>query len=296
MSSLVVRLTGGLGNQMFQYACGRAIADRYAMDLRLDASQFGRDRLRPYSLGALCITAAKATRREMACFYAPWPARVLRRAFGYTSRHPGMQPSGQIIAEQGLGFQAVDVDPTRPVLLTGYWQSEKYFAHLRDALLIELAPRQPAAGRNAELLARIHEEESICVHVRRGDYVSHAKTSAAHGTCDARYYETALERLLQAGRRPSVFVFSDDPTWTRRHIVPPGVPCTYVDHNGPGQPWEDLRLMAAGRRFVIANSTFSWWGAWLSNRKDKTVIAPAVWFRDASRDGDGIVPDGWMRM
>ena len=135
----------------------------------------------------------------------------------------------------------------------------------------------------------------MSLHIRRGDYVSNAKIAGVHGTIALDYYARAAALIAErAGGDPVFFVFSDDPAWAAANLTL-GWPTRIVDHNG-ARASEDLRLMAACRHHIIANSSFSWWGAWLSPAADKTVVAPQPWFRDPALDDSTIVPQGWIRL
>ncbi len=159
----------------------------------------------------------------------------------------------------------------------------------------DLVLKVPPAGRNAEMLREIQACEAVAVHIRRGDYVSNPVTAAVHGACGMDYYREGLSRLDQVVTRPHLYVFSDDIPWVRENLKT-SHPVTYVDHNSADEPCEDLRLMSACKHFVIANSSFSWWGAWLSAFPGKRVVAPKRWFATDSKDSRDQVPDSWIRI
>jgi hypothetical protein len=159
---------------------------------------------------------------------------------------------------------------------------------LREELTFKDAPD----AANAAMLRQMASCEAVVVHVRRGDYVSNAAFHAVHGICDVAYYRRGLELLRQTVRDPHCFIFSDDPDWVKQNLKL-DAPCTYVTHNVGKQDYEDLRLMSHGQHFIIANSTFSWWGAWLSRHPAKQVIAPRRWFQSEAASGRDIVPEAW---
>jgi hypothetical protein len=129
--------------------------------------------------------------------------------------------------------------------------------------------------------------------VRRGDYVQNPVTNARHGLCPLEYYHTAVRTLAAQVPDPQFFVFSDDPDWTQQNLKLP-YPTTYVTCNGLERDYEDLRLMSHCRHHIIANSSFSWWGAWLSTFPAKTVLAPSTWFREPPQASRDRVPAGWL--
>jgi hypothetical protein len=285
---VITHLCGGLGNQLFQFAAGRALAARLDRPLFVDASDYPRFPLRTFELDHFRAPVRHAPRRYR------WFLRAGRTPLA------AILPAGLRvlrIREQTHAFQPwPDVPASLPAFLSGYWQSERYFAEIAATVREDFQVATPATGRNAALLAEIAACDSVAVHVRRGDYVSVPAAAAFHGLCGLDYYEAAFERIEAAVSRPRYFVFSDDLPWARGHLRFRH-PAVFVDHNATAPPCEDLRLMAACRHFVIANSSFSWWGAWLSRQPeaDKLVIAPRRWFLvpDANLDR---TPPSWVRL
>jgi hypothetical protein len=155
--------------------------------------------------------------------------------------------------------------------------------------------RHPLQATNAQLLRRIEADHAVSIHVRRGDYVANPINVAFHGALDLSYYRAALDALGPAAEGATLYVFSDDPAYCREHFKL-GWPTVVVEPSHPDRPWEDLRLMAACRHFVIANSSFSWWGAWLSTHADKRVVAPRRWFSGADHDTSDLCPPDWTRL
>ena len=289
---IVMRISGGLGNQMFQYAAGRRLALARGTELVVDLSPLDDPRLPPprsYELGAYPVRATIAGDAELAAIAerrASLAARIARRVCG-----------GRRIAEteRRFHFDPEVLDLPDGSRLQGYWQSERYFADAADDVRRELTLERPAAGRNAELLERIDACHAVSVHVRRGDYVTVPEIHAAHGLCSLDYYRRASRHVAARVADPVFFVFSDDPDWVHDHLRLEGE-TVQVDHNGPDAGPEDLRLMSRCAHHVIANSTFSWWGAWLDPRPDKIVVAPRQWFQDGERDTSDLVPAGWVRL
>lgn len=296
---IFVSLQGGLGNQCFQYAAGRALSMASGQPLKLDLSGFSREARgttpRSYELDKLKVEAPRASEDEMRVF-ALRPG-LLFRMRRRLSRLAGVRPpGGRVLRDGDHRFRPLQADPERDTCLDGYWASEKYFDSIAGLLRQELVPRDAPAGRNAELLSRLAGEESASVHVRRGDYVSLPQARAFHGLCGEDYYRRACEILKREFAGIRFYVFSDDPAWCRRHLgFLDGA--EFLDHNGPGQGHWDMRLMSACRRHVIANSSLSWWGAWLDPREDKRVIAPAQWFSPESQaDSLDVCPPSWQRL
>lgn len=289
---IVVRLMGGLGNQMFQYAAGRRLAHVSGVPLKLDLSWFrsaARATPRSYGLHPFAIAEAFASDAELARIAAP-----AKRLAGLIARFTPLYLP--YLKEKHFHFDPGLLKPRRNAYLDGYWQSEKYFSDIRDIIASELTVREPAQGMNRELAELMADPEltSVSLHVRRGDYVSSPKVSSLHGSCSPQYYAKAMELIACRVPRPHFYVFSDDPQWAGDNL-PTSHPCTFVRHNGPEHAHEDMRLMTLCRHHIIANSTFSWWGAWLCRNADKIVIAPRQWFAQAGFDASDVAPESWTR-
>lgn len=300
LSSIVVTLNGGLGNQLFQYAMGRALSLRTGLPLVLDLAWFQQVKsqdgavttirdyaLEPFDLGVetQCVGLSQLNTPGLM-------GRILRRIFRYVPRqHFGRK----VYFERGFVFEQTAFSLQGPVWLEGYWQSPRYFDDCAELLRRELALPRKVSDATLEMLGKIGEYDAICLHVRRGDYVTNKFAEATHGVCSLDYYAKGLDVVLSGLQSPHCFVFSDDPLWARENLRLP-VPMTIVDFNGPDSAHEDLWLMSACKRFVIANSSLSWWGAWLSKADDKVVVAPQRWFIAESRDTRDLIPADWVRV
>lgn len=288
---VVVRLTGGLGNQLFQYAAARRLALARRTTLTLDLGWFRHE--------APSYPAPRAY--ELECFRLPArtvslsPATIARLEQGLAAR-VGRWPSRRIrlpVIQQNEAWDMIDervLHGPADVMLLGYWQSERYFQDAAETIRAEL--RLPAApdARFGQLLEAIESSEAVAVHVRRGDYVSVPQVAERHGTLPPSYYRQAVNLVAErTGADARVFVFSDDPEWAEEHLALE-LPTNHVGRTDWSAP-VDLRLMASCRHHVIANSSFSWWAAWLAERAGHVVVAPRAWFRDRST---AIVPPRWM--
>jgi hypothetical protein len=280
---VTVRLIGGLGNQMFQYAVGRAIALRRNTSLALDVSTFPDYAHRQYSLGVFKI-AGKLTRGGL--------MRIGRlRGLCHRVRIPGLP---YVLIERGFPFDPSVLEAPGNVYLAGIWQSEKYFKEIEEFIRREFSFKSDPDGQNAEMAAGIRSVNSVCVHVRRSDYVTDPFFSQHIGTCPPEYYRSAARLIASKVSSPRFFVFSDEPDWARTHLEFEGT-TTFVTHNGWEKGYEDLRLMALCRHHIIANSTLSWWGAWLSN-SGGIVLAPKRWFKTDELDTRDLIPERWVRL
>lgn len=292
LKEVIVRLVGGLGNQMFQYAAARAVSVRLGAPLRLDLSWFGTDPDRQFALGFFNIHADTLAKHEVRPAGAGLSARIARRV----RRQLGlMQGSMHVFAEKSFRYDPDIEKVTTPKFLVGHFQSEKYFLSVRDKLAQEFTLRARPNQQTLDVLERIDSTDSICLHIRRGDYVSNPSANAYHGTCSLDYYRTGLAVASDGLDRPHCFVFSDDPEWAKCNFRT-DLPTTLVDIHGTTEAHEDLRLMAACKRYVIANSSLSWWGAWLGSRSGKLVVAPHCWFQTSANDTSDLIPPDWLRI
>jgi len=295
MTIVVTRLIGGLGNQFFQYTAGRALALRYNAALKLDVSGFESYPLRRYELVKYPIEATIATPEELAMFGGdPDTGRVVQFVNAATGRS-GQKPGYTRYREPHFHFDPALFGAAPPVHLLGYWVTDRYFRHIADRIRRELTPKEPLNDDNRRALARIQSTFSVAVHIRRGDYVSNPVTTAYHGLLPLGYYRRAMDYIAERVSDPVFFVFSDDIGWVKDNLRHP-VAMEMMSINRADQGHRDLQLMTACRHHILANSTFSWWGAWMSESAAKIVIAPTPWFLNMSLDTRDLLPGGWTAM
>jgi hypothetical protein len=290
---IIVKLRGGLGNQLFQYSLGRMLSIKHSSDLKLDVSEYGDDCARSYELDKYNVKSSIATEREIRETVGIGRLRYrLARRFGYT----GSYRQGSYVCENDLAFDPTILDLPETVYLDGYWQSEAYFRPIANILREDLTCRDEQAGQNRALAQTIVSCESVSIHVRRGDYVSDPATHSFHGTCGLDYYRACIEIVGSRVRDPRFFLFSDDLDWVRDNLDIP-FDTLYVDHNDARTGHEDVRLMSQCRHHIIANSSFSWWAAWLGTNPNKIIVAPRRWFADKRKQAASahLVPDTWLR-
>lgn len=285
---VVVGLSGGLGNQMFQYAAGQALAQRLDTSLLLDTSWFRGRSDREYALAPFRITASENAGPVW------WPDAAVNGWCRVTRRWAISRLGVVIFREPHFHFVPAFDHISQPVYLEGYWQSQRYFAAIRETLLVELVPAATLPAACQPILTQIKSSDAICVHVRRGDYVSNPLAAKTHGLCSLDYYAQAL-KILPKNESSHCFVFSDDPLWVQENLH---LDCktTVVDVNDEKNAHWDLHLMSACRYFIIANSSLSWWAAWLGTTVGKRVIAPLRWFNASNKDTSDLIPSDWLRL
>ena len=291
---VITRIYAGLANQMFQYAAGRRLAHVLGVELKLDISSFAYDKLRRYSLGAFNIQENIASLGEVTALKkVTIPQRLLAKL-----RHRAPGPGPRHIAEKHFHFDPEVLTLHDGVYLEGYWQSEKYFADIAGIIRREFVVKSPQSGKTKELAEMIASKESVSLHIRRGDYVADLKENKIHGVLSLDYYYRCIEKLTRIVRNPYFIVFSDEPQWAISNLSL-SYPITFVEHdsNELSRDIEDLRLMSQCKHHIIANSSFSWWGAWLNPRNAKMVIAPKQWFTKEglmSMRVDDLLPNSWI--
>jgi hypothetical protein len=293
LDCVVCRLDGGLGNQLFQYAAARSLADTLGCDLALDLRAIGPQANRSFGLNAFTIRAEVADDALLRRLPAPRSSRVGRIRSAASLAFPGITPYS-MFWPRSFAYDARLLQVRQPKFLVGYWQSEKYFVWNRARLLDDLQLRTKLA-LDAKLLQHIQSCPSVAVHIRRGDYVTHAAAAGIHGVCEPRYYQDAAHWMAQHIPGLQLFVFSDDMVWVRAHFDF-GLPTVFVDNCLRDSPLLDFALMRACKHHVISNSTFSWWAAWLADVPEQIVIAPKRWFVDKSIPSQDVVPDHWIKM
>ncbi len=276
---IYTRLHGFLGNQMFQYAAAADLAARLGVDVALDhrrALAKGQGNLTEvFNLPVVAPAHLPPDQKTRPIAYAAW-------------RYLGQAP--KIRREKSLGYDPAITGWGDESYLHGYWQSDQYFAGVVDHLREVFVMTPPMSPENAAMADRIAAGPSVALHVRRGDYVALGATAV----CDQAYYTAALKAVTDGLTRTlTVFVFSDDPSWARDNLEVPFEKIV-VDLNGRETAHEDMRLMSLCQHNIIANSTFSWWSAWLNQNPDKRVAAPARWFGNNHQHNPDILPEDWI--
>jgi hypothetical protein len=289
---IITRLIGGLRNQLFQYAVGRHLAEIHQTVLRIDISGFETYKLHKYSLWSFNIQEDFASPEEV-------ESLTVRKQVGKEGMLAKLLGKKSKLAKTHIREKKLyTFDPkilklSDGVYLDGYWQNEKYFANIAGIIRREATVKFPQTGKDKELANMIASSESVSLHIRRRDYVSDPKTNQVHGICDLDYYSRCVAHITQTVNNSCFFVFSDDPEWVQANLRL-SYPTTFVDHNDADKNYEDLRLMSQCRHNIIANSSFSWWGAWLNPNEDKLVLAPKRWLAKNGVNYKNMIPHHWI--
>lgn len=292
---IVVRQISGLGNQLFQYAAGRYYSRRYGAQMRMAVdparSALSHGYPRPFLLSHFAITAPtkELSAADRLIFTG---RRWLKPASIVLKRSRGIHIFTESVAQRYTFLEELPLQRNvRTLYLVGYWQAHRIADEIADELRIEFSFKEPAQGKNLEILDQIRQSKNpVSLHVRRGDY-----TLAAEGNIalPMEYYSRAISAFKERLDEPTFFVFSDDIAFTKEHL-PRGLRAVFVDHNDDSSSHEDLRLMSSCDHHIIANSSFSWWGAWLNPRPDKMVFAPKYWHLKRDSYYPDLLPPNWM--
>lgn len=285
---IIVKLKGGLGNQMFQYAVGLTVAFKLGQELKLDTMGYDDPRYvmantpRQYRMHAFNLSASIATPDEVKKYKYP---------FGLLSKLI------RFIKFRVLRIYNVDYNPSffkkTYKYIEGYFQSEKNFLGIKDKVIKEFTLKKESETFSTEK-SRIDKTKSASVHIRRGDYVNDPKTNVAHGVCSKQYYDSAVASMRSKIEAPIFYFFSDDIEWVKKEF---GEHADFMYVSNPNlQEYEELMLMSLCTHNIIANSSFSWWGAYLNQNPNKIVIAPKKWVNKTPDPHPNIAPETWIRI
>jgi hypothetical protein len=294
---IIVSLFGGLGNQMFQFACAKAIAKKINVGLKLDISLVN-DRtprnnftFRNYELGVFKIKEEIATKEEVRQFVPNlWNSKEyikqlykLRRFF-----------NGKKLYREKLKFiYDKDIELVKDnTYIYGYFQTEKYFENLRTDLLQDFSLKRPINKINNALIIQIKRENAVSIHIRRGDYIN----SPFELLDFQEYYMKAIEFIQLRVESPTFYIFTNDYLWAEENFSSMDIKKTIVKINNFEQSYFDMILMSKCMHNICANSSFSWWGAWLNINPDKIVITPKKWFKDSEYidSTSDLIPSDWI--
>lgn len=285
---IIVNLKGGLGNQMFQYALGRHLAIKHNTILKLDTTSLTNAKelgniYRPFALNDFSIQSEIATSAEIQKLR--FPCGVFSKLKDTFTR--------KILRQGFVVFDEKVLNKKDNIYLDGYWQSPKYFEAIRDTLLTDFTLTSALSPSGELLKKHIEDTTAVALHVRRGDYVENKRVLKENGVCSVAYYQKAIETITAKVSNPTFFIFSDDIEWAKANLNLP-IDSIFVSDSTLTAP-QELFLMSICKHNIIANSSFSWWGAWLNQNRDKVVIAPTPWFDTIIYD-QNLIPTSWIQL
>lgn len=288
-------LQGGLGNQMFQYAIARSLSIHYGVDFRLDCSWFKNQHLgvTPRTLDLQFL------RINQNLIHDQLPSLPKRKLLLSLQTY---LPIGPIIKKQANAF-SFDAElfnlkkmGSKDLYLFGYWQSYKYFDEIRSELQNEFQASTDYPAPYAAYLKLIQTSESVMIHIRRGDYVNSPSAAQFHGALSLDYYLSAIKEFSARNKDIHFFVFSDDLLWAKS-ALPKDLQITFIETSlTETSSVHELQLMTECKHHIIANSSFSWWGAWLKKDPAGSVFTPNRWVANENLDLHNLLPKNWIKL
>jgi hypothetical protein len=292
-----VALNGGLGNQMFQYAAGRALSEVNNTGLILD--------LIPLQSKLQAKHLATFRKFELDVF-------TIDASFNNPDfKHKYLYPLAKVnfylniaiskikynyFKEKSFEFDAALLSQPDNTYLEGHFQTEKYFKNIEHLIRNELKFNDKLCGKNVHFKNKIESCNAVSIHIRRGDYLLNKMNFTKHGITSLNYYYNAVNYIASKIEAPEFFVFTDDLKWTKENFTV-DFPFEIIDENtAPETSHLDMHLMSLCKHNIICNSTFSWWSAWLNGNPHKIVIAPLKWFEDSSINSKDIYPSEWIKL
>lgn len=293
---IIVKLMGGLGNQMFQYALGITRAKANNTDLLLDLTYYDaiheNDTPRNFALDNYNIDYKKAENKDL--LELKYPNNGVKNISKNILNLFFNKKKYFNYIEKKFSFNEIVNNHADFVYYNGYWQCEKYFIDNKEKIFNDFTLKNQISDLCLEYKKKIESQESVGIHIRRGDYITNPKAKVYHGLCDLSYYSKAIEHIDSKINNPSYFIFSDDIIWAKENFNDKKF--AFIEPSNTISDVDELYLMSLCKHNIIANSSFSWWSAWLNKNKEKIVIAPKKWFNNQSVDTSDLIPDKWIRM
>lgn len=283
---IIIRLQGRMANQMFEWALGRAIYAKTGIQPIFDDSE-ETQKLSVFNLNFSKVAIEK-----------PLINKILRKIIPIRNLRNKLTKLEikipKLIENPCFKYDEKYINVQSPIYLDGFFQSHKYFDNIREELLEDFKLKKKLNSKNKQILEKIKTTESVAIHYRRTDYLK-ARVANVMGACTDEYYHNAVNTIANKLNKPiTLFIFSDDPKWVKENVKFEHE-IIVVDINSGKQGYFDLELMKNCKHNIIANSSFSYWGAWLNENPDKIVIAPKIWMKNIESDYD-LIPDNWIRL
>jgi len=284
----IVKFNGGLGNQMFQYAFAYVLEEKTGIKTLFDMSFFEKRYARPYELENFSLNA-----KFVEDFWLKLKLKIMwkLRKNLKDKKFLGLN----FYSEPHFEFDKYAFKIKPNTYIEGFFQSEKYFEKFKDEILDAFKFKNKPDDFNQFLIDEINKSNSVSMHIRRGDYVQKKRYQELYANCSLDYYKRGVEYIASKYENPKLFIFSDDIDWVKANFNFP-YEYVFVSNNSGAKSYEDMRLMSLCKHNIIANSSFSWWGAWLNNNKEKIVIAPKKWFNDGRINQDDVIPENWIKI
>lgn len=277
---IIIKLKGGPGNQLFQYAFGRLLSIKNKTEVKYKFLINKKDSKREYFLGYFNTKINIPTDIEL---------QKIRYPFGVISKF--FELFKKITRQFNIGYIPKLLN-IKNGYLEGYWQSYKYLDPIRNDLLNEITLKNPIEGKY-EILNKIENTNSVCLNVRRGDYINNPKNIKEYNTFGMEYYENSFKIIKDKIINPTIYVFSDDIAWCINNIKT-DIPIVFSDPNIPIH--ENFVIATKCKHNIIVNSSYSFWVAWLNKNPNKIVIAPKKWNNIHTKEYVDLLPIEWIKI
>jgi hypothetical protein len=293
---IIIKLKGGLGNQMFQYAFGKVMSLKNSTQLYLDTSGYANavkmDGFTPRTYELTIFDSVAEIIDPVKLNKQLYPRKIEKYIRYILGRNTIKYHS------PGVGYDNTAYNIPNNVYYVGYFQSYKYYTNMEDRIKECFKFKQELLNaRTVKTKNELTDKHTISVHIRRGDYVTDSTTNENHGLCSMEYYNTCIDLMMQRVDNPVFVFFSDDIEWVKNEFGNRNLNSVFIDFNTGSDSWMDLYLMQHCKHNIIANSSFSWWGAWLNHNSSKIVCAPNNWFKKKEIDIiDDLIPESWLRI
>jgi len=294
---IIVKLFGGLGNQMFQIAFGKALAIKNHVELKADNSYLLNNEAkvnytnRSFEISVFDFKVSFASQKEIESF----STSKIGKIWNLSTLYLPFKSKSFFLKEPFHHYFRRALKSPSNCYVDGYWQSELYFKVYRPEILKMFTFNENISDLSREIATEIQSFNSVSLHIRRGDYVTNALNNQIHGTCDTDYYVKAMSLIESKIEDVVFYVFSDDQEWFEANIK---TKSNYklITHNTGDKSFEDMYLMSLCKHNIIANSSFSWWGAWLNQNENKIVVAPHRWMNNSPKNTKDVVPKNWIKI
>lgn len=289
---IYVKISGGLGNQMFQFAAAFAKAKSCDTKISIDLSEINKKdgkvdfTYRDFELESIFNISNYFITKKKTNFIVgnSFRDKMIRKFV-----------KSNFLIEKNLRYDNKIIDLSKNSYIEGYFQSELYFKEYESEIRNQFTFKAKKNSNTLKIVEDIKDSKSLAIHIRRGDYISNKSINNIHGTCSLEYYLKALKQFDLDNLK--IYFFSDDIDWVKSNFLfLDQKKCNFIDWNTHKESWQDMYIMSKCDNFIIANSSFSWWGAWLSANKDKTIIAPKKWFNDKLKNEQtkDLIPTSWI--
>jgi hypothetical protein len=282
----IIRFIGGLGNQMFQYAFYKTLQKKHS-DIRVDLSAYKIDKSHNgYELEHIFNVKLRKVSGIVSDAYdinnRKWLPRKIRKIFGLNRYHKNEHTD--------FVFDPLILSNSESRYFSGFWQNEMYFKDIASEIKDNFQFLPLTDPQNLEALQQIKQSNSVSIHIRRGDYVDHPSFG---GLCDKHYYQQAIELINSKTEDAKFFIFSNDIDWCKATLDIPSA--EFISWNTGSNSYIDMQLMSECKHNIIANSSFSWWAAWLNSNPSKIVVGPAKWIH-GDYNTSTLLPKSWIRL